>query len=400
MEDAKKLFLDSLRIPPHKTVYIIGWGKSVDEFCELAFSKISSTNNVRCLYISLKKYFKYKNIERLESSHPLVSRKSIVAGEKIIAFLRRLKKEDILIIFSGGGGSSMFELFDDRVSLTDAKHCMKLMLSKDANSRLINYVRRKCSLVKDGGLLSYIRNNNVHTYILSDDVLTDSKVDACMYVASGPTCAAQYSERELNEFHSQIHSLGIDCIIDKNLLMQRKSGEKIQRKIEHKIICSNTNLILNIRKELEANDFNLILRKKPFYGNTKKVAKELIREFSNLCKTSTKPLAYVCGGESTVHVTGKGKGGRLQDLIARMIYPISKIKNAHAVGFASDGQDYLPKIRGAYANSNTFQQTNNLYISKFINNNDTYTLHKSLGNIIYANETNLNVGDIVIMLSI
>ncbi len=167
--------------------------------------------------------------------------------------------------------------------------------------------------------------------------------------------------------------------------------------MKYVILADNKSLLKKIETNLKSRGILTIRRNTPYFGESSDVAKGLLKEFKRLIKNNKKPLAYICGGESTVMVKGNGRGGRIQELIGHLIKPISEIPHSITIGFASDGRDYIKGIMGAYASNKTYEIAKRI-LKKSLKNNDTYHLHKHLGTHIKTMTNILNVGDVVILL--
>jgi len=376
-------------------IFVIGWGKSVDPFIKTIISIIPKKQLVGCKYLSLNSDYKKGKIERMNATHPLTSEKNTVRSRIILDFLKNAKEEDTIIIISTGGGSSMFEVLNSNISLKQLKEVTFILLKNNVDCRLINFIRRCCSEVKGGKLLNHMKARNILTFVVSDDVLTRKNKDCVMHVASGVTKKIAISEERKNKNVNQLESIGITKIIPKSVFL--KDNKIPVKNVKHIVLFDNWDLMKILQKNLSHKGFKTRLRTMPYFEESRKVAKKLINEFSMIIKEEKKPFAYICGGESTVDVKGDGKGGRVQELVGYSLKQLSKIPNSHIIGIGSDGRDYLKGIAGAYAKTDTYKKIN-FRIKNYLNNNNTYFLHKKLGNLIKSPEYTLNVGDFIILL--
>lgn len=376
-------------------IFVIGWGKSVDPFIKIVISITPKKQLVGCKYLSLNSDYKKGKIERINATHPMTSKKNIIKSKIIIDFLKNAKEEDTIIIISTGGGSSMFEVLNPNISLKKLKEVNSILLKNNVDCRLINFARRCCSEVKGGKLLNQIKARKILTFVVSDDVLTRKNNDCVMHVASGVTKKITISKKQREKKLNQLESIGITKIIPKNVFLK---DDKIPVKnVKHVVLFDNWDLMKILQKNLSQKGFKTRIRTKPYFEESRKVAKNLINEFLRIIKKEKKSFAYVCGGESTVNVKGDGKGGRIQELIGYSLKPLSKIHNSSIIGIGSDGRDYLKGIAGAYAKTDTHKKIN-FEIKNYLSNNNTYFLHKRLGNLIKSPKDTLNVGDFIILL--
>ncbi len=380
-------------------VFVVGWGKSVDLFIKTMLSHIPKDKLAGCKYMSLKPDLKEGNVERINATHPILSKKNIQGSMKLLNFIKKAKEKDIVLILSTGGGSSMFEVLDSKVSLEQAKKTIKILLKNNVDCRLVNYTRRCCSEVKGGKLLRFVRAKRIITFILSDDILTGGKQRCAMHVASGPTKTYSLLGKQQKDMLKKLKDIKVTSILPDKLFSQTDSKRQLksEKRVKHIVIFDNKRLINIIKKNLRALGIETKIRVTPYFDESSDVARQLFDEFKSLVDDNSKrPLAYICGGESTVNVKGRGKGGRVQELIGYLIKPLSKIPNSFVVGFGSDGQDYLKGIAGACADNNTYATAKKI-LNNCLNNNDTYHLHKELGSLIKSPQKKITVGDIIIL---
>lgn len=375
-------------------VFVVGWGKSVDPFINTIMSMIPQKKLAGCKYLSLKKNLKRGKEERISSTHPLISKKNLKGSKIILDFLRKAKEKDTVLIVSTGGGSSMFEVLKPNISLNQAKKTMLALLKNNADCRTINFTRRCCSEVKGGKLLNYIQSKKIITFIVSDDVLTRNSKACAMHVASGPTKRFPITEKGKKEIIKKLENFGITKIVPKTIFLKKEDGRN--KKVKHIVLLDNLSLLKILKKNFSNNRIETKIRKRPYFEESCKIAYKLIKEFSGL-SGNKKPFAYICGGESTVKIEGKGKGGRMQELIGHAIKPLSEIDNSYIFGIGTDGRDYIKGIAGAYANTDTYKNIK-FDFEKYLAENNTYNLHKRLRSLVESPKHTINVGDIIILL--
>ncbi|SNR90818.1 MOFRL family protein [Desulfurobacterium atlanticum] len=111
------------------------------------------------------------------------------------------------------------------------------------------------------------------------------------------------------------------------------------------------------------------------------------------------PAVILAGGETTVTLKGKGKGGRNQELVLSALKIIGDRKGIAILSGGTDGIDGNSPYAGAVCDSQTFKNAHklNLDIDKFIENNDSSTFFERTGGVIETGKTGTNVMDILIM---
>ncbi|NPA53883.1 MAG: glycerate dehydrogenase, partial [Aquificae bacterium] len=140
-------------------------------------------------------------------------------------------------------------------------------------------------------------------------------------------------------------------------------------------------------------------------GEAKEVAKVLAsigKEIKTSQNPFSPPVCLLFGGETTVTVKGKGKGGRNQELVLAFLKGIKDLKGIYFLSGGTDGIDGNSDAAGAYIDENTYKKVKekNLNINQYLENNDSYTFFKETKNLIFTGYTGTNVMDISIMLII
>jgi glycerate 2-kinase len=377
--------------------FVVGWGKSVDMFIATIIRRIPKNKLFGCVYLSLKTTKRKGKVSRLNATHPLLSRKNIMGSLEIVRLLKKTRKEDSVIIVSTGGGSAMFEVLKKSISLQKARKINSIFLKNDVDCRTINYARSCMSDVKDGKVLNFIKARRILTFIVSDDVLAGDSQECAMHVASGPTKAYPVSEKQRGNMLRRLKDIGLEKVLPEIFFQEKlDEGYMPKKTVKHIILSNNEWLKKTIGKNLCDLGVDVEIRNNPFFEESQKVAKALYKEFCSIMqKNKKRPLAYVCGGESTVRVRGKGMGGRVQELIGYLIKPMSKIPGSVVMGFGSDGQDYLKGIAGACIDDKTYTKAKKM-MHNYLKNNDSYHLHKKLGTLIKSPNQTINVGDIIV----
>ena len=114
-----------------------------------------------------------------------------------------------------------------------------------------------------------------------------------------------------------------------------------------------------------------------------------------------KKKAYIAGGETVVHLTGYGKGGRNQELALGAATQISGLENSVAIAsVGSDGTDGPTDAAGGYVDTDTLQElkNKNIDVYKVLENNDAYNALKEVDGLIITGATGTNVNDVAIIL--
>jgi len=345
--DIKKAVKENLpSIKNFDNVYVVGFGKSAGIMAEAVEQKLGKKITEGIVIGSNKA--KTKIIKSFIGTHPIVSKKNIVASKKIFSLVKKATKKDLVICLISGGGSSMFEI--PNIPLSKLILLNKKLFYSDKSIDQINKIRKKYSLVKGGKLAKVILPATCYSIICSDVVSGSIKT-----IASGPTA---------------INS----------------------EKIHNKIIIDNSNAIKAMKVKAKALGYNTKILSFSLIGDQKKVLKQI---FSVQGK---KPFAIISGGETTLKVKGRGKGGRNQELV---LWALDKMPRGGVfLSIASDGVDGVSAAAGAIIDSYSFQKSidKKLNHKRFLHNNDSNTFFKRLGLEINTGKTEVNIMDLQLLL--
>ena len=332
---------------------------------------------------------KIENVECFEGAHPVSDENSYNASLKIIDMARALTKDDILIFLISGGGSALFEY--PMISGMELQSITSALLKSGADINEINTVRKHLSLVKGGKFAEIVYPAKVYSCILSD-VLGD-KTDT---IASGPTCPDTTTSIDalniIKKYGIKISEEGTRAIMTetpKKLTNATNyvSGSVKEFSVAAKEVCERMGYkaeILDDSVTCIASDAGRKLAHK---------AKELFERYE---ETDT---ALIIGGETVVHVTGNGKGGRNSELALSGAEIIKDLPIAlFSVG--SDGTDGPTDAAGGYTDGETYKKAAelNLSISDYLKDNDSYNFLKQVDGLIFTGPTGTNVNDVSVAL--
>lgn len=385
-------------------LYVIGWGKAAGSMAA-GIERILGNIIHEGIVVSSKNSYKTKKIKVLEGSHPYPSIKSVRASKKIIGLVKRCKESDTVICLVSGGGSALFCCPVPEIGLKLLRKVIKLLILNKVEDGNRNVVWKHLDLVKGGRLANMVYPASMYNLFVSD--YKDNVLDV---IASGPTVPDSYTFRDalnviqkhglaskmpdpvINYLKSNLNRLESETI---------KSNSKIFKRTKNIILLDNRKALLNFAGLARKNGFRIVhVQKNMFYENAEKCAEELSKGIQKMMrKNKDSDFIMLAGGEIPVKVRKKGLGGRAQHFAALMIPHIKNYSSSVFAAFSSDGRDYIEGISGAIITGNTMKEAvkRNLNIKKFINQTNTYALHKELGTHLATKApTGTHVSDIYI----
>lgn len=329
-----------------------------------------------------------------EGGHPLVDENSIAGTEKILAAVENLTEKDTVVFLISGGGSALFEKPAGSLTLADMQNVTNQLLACGAEITEINTIRKHLSAVKGGRFAKLCAPASIIAIALSD-ILGDYP-DA---IASGPATADTSTCADAMAVVEKYH-LDFPPAVLKQL--QEETPKEITN-CEMQITGSVSQLCLFAAKTAEKLGYTPL----PLSTMLDCEAREAGRFLGSMAKTLEKgegpvkgPCAILCGGETVVHLTGKGKGGRNQELALAAAPYLEGMENALVAAVGSDGTDGPTDAAGGMVDGSTMTSLRKAGISvdAVLAENDAYHALKAVDSLIITGPTGTNVNDLYFLL--
>jgi len=406
------LFIFEKKIDLNKIndIYVIGVGKAVIPMAEAVFDKIGNSITSGLL-ISKHKIKKNENmfgdkIRICYGGHPIPSGQSLESTKNLISFLKEVTKNDLIINLVSGGGSALMVLPPKGITLHDVTNLTTALLKCGADIHEINTIRKHVDMIKGGGLARMTYPAHMETLILSD-VLGDE----ISMIASGPTSK---DETTYNDSWEIIQKYKIENEIPKSIInylkkgmkgdLQEtvKSGDEVMSKISNNIIGSLITAIASAERAAKKSGYNTAILSTKLVGEAREVGKVFGSILTNMVETDKlikKPACLIAGGETTVTITGNGKGGRNQELALGAVGQIDNLPDCCLITIATDGEDGPTDAAGAFVTgrTKTRAEEKGLNHEQYLANNDAYNFFRITGNLVKIGPTGTNVNDLLFL---
>ncbi len=330
----------------------------------------------------------------IEAGHPLPDENTISGTKKVIEAVSSLTEKDTVFFLVSGGGSALFESPAGDLGLEDILDITDQMLKCGADIVEMNTVRKHLSAVKGGRFAELCSPAKVYCIALSD-ILGD-RPDS---IASGPACADQSTSEDAFAVTKK-YGLQLNEKMKKQL---SKETPKSLSNVEMEITGSVTHLCQDAAKAAESLGYTPLILTNLLDCEAKEAGKFL----ASIAKTIQKdklplkpPCAVICGGETIVHITGKGKGGRNQELALSAAENISGMENVVIAAAGSDGTDGPTDAAGGIVDGNTKHLLDEKGISIpsiLAENNSNFALEQADA-LIITGPTGTNVNDLYLLL--
>ena len=337
-----------------------------------------------------------ERIEIVEAAHPVPDAAGLEAAQRIKALVSGLTADDTVLCLISGGGSALMPLPLDGISLEDKQAVNRELLKSGASISEMNCVRRHLSAIKGGRLAAACHPAKVVTLLISD-VPGDNPCD----IASGPTVGdATTCEDAL----ALVRRYGITLPDNVRHVLKSGAGESIKPDDPRLTHCE-THLIATPQMALEAAAEVAKAHGIPAYilgdsieGEAKDVGKTLAglaRQIVLRDQPFPKPCILLSGGETTVTVRGKGRGGRNVEYLLSLGVALDGLPDIHALAGDTDGVDGQEEIAGAYLAPDSLKRAwaKGIRPKDALADNDGHGFFGALNDAIITGPTLTNVND-------
>lgn len=326
------------------------------------------------------------NFSCKEAGHPVPDENSFSATQEALDLVAYLKPEDTVLFLLSGGGSALFE--KPLVSGEVLQDITEQLLACGADIIEINTVRKRLSAVKGGRFARHCAPAQVFSVVLSDIL-----GDPLDMIASGPACPdSTTSEQALAIARKYDLKLTPEAL---GLLSQETPKElfNVTTRITgsvRELCAAAANACLDLGYEPVVLTDQLCCQARE--------AGSFLASILNSHAVQRKKLAFLAGGETVVHLTGKGKGGRNQELALAAAIGIDGIPGTAVFSVGSDGTDGPTDAAGGYVDYKTAGALRALGVDIYsvLQDNDAYHALESAGGLIVTGPTGTNVNDVAV----
>ena len=323
-----------------------------------------------------------------EGGHPVPDENSFKGTQAAIDLVSNLTADDTVLFLVSGGGSALFE--KPLISGEELADVTKQLLACGADIVEMNTIRKRLSAVKGGKFANICKPAQVFSIVLSD-VLGDP-LDM---IASGP---AYPDSATCEEAVAIAEKYGLKLSDTAKELLKQETPKELDN-VETQITGSVRNLCQAAAESCVALGYEPIMLTDQLCGEARE-AGSFLASIAKTYKDSEKSMAFLAGGETVVHLTGHGMGGRNQELALAAADGISGLKDTCIFSIGSDGTDGPTDAAGGYVDGNTKAAlaAKGINIFDVLKENDAYNALKECDGLIFTGATGTNVNDVAVLL--
>ncbi len=385
-DEAVKRALKKFKRPTGRLI-LVAAGKAAWQMASAAVTELGSVDSG----IVITKYDHVMGdipgVECFEAGHPVPDSNSFEATKKALTLVSDLTADDAVVFLLSGGGSALFEL--PLIPGEELQDITRQLLASGADIVSMNMVRKRLSAVKGGKFALACAPAEVFSIVLSDIL-----GDPLDMIASGP---AYPDSSTCSDAAAVIKNYGIKVSDRAAELLAAETPKKLD---------NVTSMITGSVRELCAAAAAKVseLGYRPVYLTDMldceaRDAGRFLAAIARSHAADSEKLAFIAGGETVVHLRGKGLGGRNQE-IALAAAPLLAGLDAAVFSFGSDGTDGPTDAAGGYADGESAADLRaaGVSIEEALADNDAYNALKAAGGLIVTGPTGTNVNDVAVAL--
>jgi hydroxypyruvate reductase len=400
---------ESFPLKDFDRVFLIGAGKAAIPIAAAAYQALGS---LLTSGIIVTKYGHAGRVSRrisvIEAGHPIPDEQGLKASHQIRELLKELNARDLLIVLISGGASALLPAPVEPITLSDKQQTTDLLLRAGADITELNTVRKHLSALKGGNLAALAYPATTISLVLSD-VIGD-RLDV---IGSGPTVP---DSSTFSDAFAVIQKYKLTRRIPKAVRRRLEAGaagkapetpkpvDPLFRNVHNVVIGSNRLSLEAAAGQAKALGYRTLILSSTMQGEAREVARvhaQILREVHLSGHPLRRPACILSGGETTVTVTGSGKGGRNQEFALAAAIDIAGLNDALVLSAGTDGTDGPTDAAGAIATGDTVKRAAALGLDarKHLCTNDAYPFFDALCDLIRTGPTGTNVMDIHLLLA-
>jgi len=337
-----------------------------------------------------------KRIEVVEAAHPVPDLAGREAAERILKLVQGLSRDDLVLCLISGGGSALLTLPAPGLTLQDKQAINRALLKSGANIAEMNCVRKHLSAIKGGRLAAACYPAKVVTLTISDVPGDDPAV-----IASGPTVPDRTTFADALGILTKYHITEPVSVVEH----LRAAREETPKPGDPRLAGGQTHLVAAPQQSLEAAaevarqaGFTPLILGDSLEGESREVAlvhAGIARQVVRHDQPAARPCVLLSGGETTVTVRGKGRGGRNVEFLLALSVALDGEPGVYALAGDTDGVDGTEDNAGAMVTPDTLPRAaaRGLDAKAYLADNDGYSFFSSLGDLVKTGPTLTNVND-------
>ncbi|MER9137462.1 glycerate kinase [Mesorhizobium sp. M0830] len=394
--DPERTIRGHLPARPRGRTIVIGAGKGSAQMAA-AFEKMWN-GPIEGLVVTRYGYgAKCERIEIIEAAHPVPDAAGLEASRRLLAKVQGLTADDLVVALISGGGSALLPSPAATLTLADEIAVNEALLASGAPIAAMNTIRKHLSTIKGGRLAAAAYPAKVVSLVVSDIPGDDPAL-----VASGPTVPDKGSRADalasISAYGMKLPASVMAHINSPAADAPSPEDERFSRNEVHLIASAGVSLEA-AAAEAKRQGVEAVILSDSIEGEAREVGgvhAAIAREVATRNRPFPKPVLILSGGETTVTLRAKGKGGRNSEFLLAFAIGISGVEGIHALAADTDGVDGSEDNAGAFADGSTVSRMRAAGVDAkaMLAGNNAWTAFNAVGDLFVPGPTGTNVNDL------
>ena len=373
---------------PQGRVFLVAAGKAAWQMAHAALAVLGRVDGG----IVITKYGHVRGplpgVTCCEAGHPVPDDNSFAATQRALALVSGLRADDTVLFLLSGGGSALFE--KPLCSAEELESVTRQLLASGADIVEMNTLRKRLSAVKGGRFAERCLPAKVFSIVLSDIL-----GDPLDMIASGPAYPDSSTCAQALEV---VRKYGLR-LSESALELLAQETPKTLTNVETHITGSVRQLCASAEQTARALGYTPVILTASLRC-TARDAGSFLASIAQCHQDSKTSLAYIAGGETVVHLTGHGLGGRNQEIALSAAQEIAGFRDTAVFSFGSDGTDGPTDAAGGYCDGGSCAAlaAQGVSIPDVLQQNDAYHALQKCDGLILTGPTGTNVNDLSVLL--
>lgn len=337
-----------------------------------------------------------RHIQVVEAGHPMPDEAGTQAAARILETVKGLTADDMVLFLASGGASALLALPAPGITLAEKRAVTSALLKCGASIHEINAVRKHLSAIKGGRLAAAAAPARVVTLAISDVPGDDLSV-----IGSGPCVPdpSTFADARRVLAHYRIDPpAAVERLLAAGADETPKPGDSRLAHAESHVIVTPQRALEAAAAEAARHGWTPLVLGDTIEGESREVARALAgiaRSVRSHGQPVARPAVILSGGETTVTVSGQGRGGRNAEFLLSLAIALDGAAGIHAIACDTDGIDGVEDNAGALLAPDTLARARaaGLDARAFLADNDAYGFFQALGDLVTTGPTRTNVND-------
>jgi hydroxypyruvate reductase len=335
-----------------------------------------------------------------EAGHPVPDARGQAATEEMVRRVHAAGADDLIVFLVSGGGSALTPAPVPPITLAEKQETTRRLLTAGATINELNAVRKHLSLFKGGQFARAAAPAALVVLVLSDVI-----GDPLDVIASGPTAP---DPTTFADALSVLERRGIGALVPAAVRARLeagargdvpetpKPGDPVFKRVTHVVIGNNARVVETAAAQARRLGYRAEVLTHGLQGEAREVARELVARARGLPPRT----CLIAGGETTVTVRGRGRGGRCQEFVLAAALELSPQDRLVVLAAGTDGSDGPTDAAGAVADATTIARGERAghAAAAALDDNDAYTFLAAAGDLVVSGPTNTNLLDVYVVL--